>query len=297
MLANRIADAARDASSVIADFPHPPEEAYIYLAVAQHGLGNDAAAADALKALEPVDASQAATARADLLLATGKLADATELLEHAAADDDAHGNHDAATRKAAMLAEAWLRRGDKARAIAAARRAAGSALSSTRFMAARVELAAGQPVEALAIADRLADELGLDARMYGAIVQGEAALTRDKPRDAIAALENAGKIADAWLVHEALGRAYLAHGSFAEAYSEFSACTTRAGEASIAFGDDLSVPTTRYLATMRYYLARAQEGLGSPDAAASYKAFLAQPADAHDPLVADARARLAKLAP
>ena len=53
------------------------------------------------------------------------------------------------------------------------------------------------------------------------------------------------------------------------------------------------IPTLRYLPPLTYYLARAQEGMGTPEAAASYRAFLEmQPEAEHDPLVDDARKRL-----
>jgi hypothetical protein len=41
-----------------------------------------------------------------------------------------------------------------------------------------------------------------------------------------------------------------------------------------------------------YYLGRAQEGLNSPAAAESYKAFVAIKNGGQDPLLADARRRL-----
>ncbi|HEY1557750.1 MAG TPA: protein kinase [Kofleriaceae bacterium] len=294
VLAGHFDDAVRDANGVIADFANAPEEAYVYLGVAHHQLGDDPAAFAALHALDAIDPSQAATARADVMLADGKLADAISVLDAAAATDDKAGNRDAATRKHAMLGEAWLRQGNTARALAEADRAAGSAVPSTRFIAARIYVAAGRPQPALALADHLLDELAPDSRMYGQLVHGEVELARGKTREAIAAFEDALKIADAWLVHEALARAYLARGAFAEARSELDTCTARVGEAAIAFMDDLSAPTTRYLVYARYYLARTQEGVGSPDARGSYEAFLAaQPAQSRDPIVVDARARVA----
>jgi len=53
-------------------------------------------------------------------------------------------------------------------------------------------------------------------------------------------------------------------------------------------------PTARYLPPLYYYLARAQEALGSADAKANYQRFLALRGDAdpRDPLAADAKKRL-----
>ena len=59
------------------------------------------------------------------------------------------------------------------------------------------------------------------------------------------------------------------------------------------FLDD--VPSYRVFPSVYYYLGRAQEGLGSPAAADSYRTFLAikEKADpATDPLVQDARRRV-----
>ena len=89
-----------------------------------------------------------------------------------------------------------------------------------------------------------------------------------------------------------LGAAYLEAGAFAEAHSEFDLCTKRRGEAAVLFRDDS--PTAWLVPPMHYYLGRAQEGLKSPGAAESYRAFLAiREKGGDDPLVTDARRRLA----
>ena len=90
------------------------------------------------------------------------------------------------------------------------------------------------------------------------------------------------------------GRAYLELGAFPEAHEEFERCLKRRGEAAALFVDE--VPTWRFFPPVHYYLGRAQEGLKSPAAADSYRAFLAikQKADpGTDLLVDDARRRLA----
>ena len=76
-----------------------------------------------------------------------------------------------------------------------------------------------------------------------------------------------------------------------EAYSELEECLKRRSEALALFLDD--IPTYRFFPSVYYYLGRAQEGLNSPAAAASFRSFLAikSKADA-DPLVEDARKHL-----
>jgi hypothetical protein len=87
-------------------------------------------------------------------------------------------------------------------------------------------------------------------------------------------------------------RAYIEAGAFAQAYSELEVCLKRRGEATALFLDES--PTYHLFPPVYYYLGRAQEGLKSPSAADSYKTFLAMKAkDGQDPMVADARRRVA----
>ena len=123
------------------------------------------------------------------------------------------------------------------------------------------------------------------------MLEGEAKIKRGKPGEAIADLEEARKISDTWPGRFDLGQAYLAAGAFPEADGELEICVKRRGEALAIFLDD--VPSFRYLPPVYYSLGRAQEGLKSPGATDSYKAFLAiKDNGGKDPLIADARRRL-----
>jgi hypothetical protein len=102
-------------------------------------------------------------------------------------------------------------------------------------------------------------------------------------------------VLDSWIGHFGLGRAYLTAADFTNAQTEFDACVSRKGEATNILADD--IPTYRVMATARYYMGRAQEGQGSPAAAAaaqeSYKAFIAMKQRGDEQgLVADARKRV-----
>jgi hypothetical protein len=81
-------------------------------------------------------------------------------------------------------------------------------------------------------------------------------------------------------------------GAFTEAHAQLEICRERRGEATAVFLDE--VPSYHLFPPVLYYLGRAHEGLKSPEATTSYKAFLAikEKGDG-DPLVADARRRLA----
>jgi thioredoxin-like negative regulator of GroEL len=127
------------------------------------------------------------------------------------------------------------------------------------------------------------------------LIEGEAALARGFASEALARFQEAQKLANAWLVRYALARTYLSLGAYAEASSELEVVLKRRGEAAAAFLDD--VPTLRYLPPALYDMARAQEGLRSPAARQTFTEFLAIKKDAADgdPLVADARRRLAAL--
>ena len=114
-------------------------------------------------------------------------------------------------------------------------------------------------------------------------------------RAAIASFQQSLKLADAWQTRYLLGRAYLAGEAFAEADSEFDACLRRKGEATAVFLDD--VPTWRVIAPVYYYQGLARIGLKSTTGAAeAFKTFVAfkDGGDEQNPLVADARKRLAQ---
>ncbi len=100
---------------------------------------------------------------------------------------------------------------------------------------------------------------------------------------------------DTWIGHFYLGLAYMDAEDYTAAYSEFETCLKRGGEAASVFLNDL--PSYRYLPPVNYYLGRAQEGLGSSAASASYNKFLKikEKDDGSDPMVKDARRRVDSL--
>jgi tetratricopeptide (TPR) repeat protein len=151
---------------------------------------------------------------------------------------------------------------------------------------------------ATADAEKISEELvnrPLEPRSqaWGKLIAGQIALAQGKKTQAIDEFHQAIKLADLWLVRFNLGRAFLEAGAFAEALQEFDTCMKRRGEATAVFLDD--VPSIRYLATVPYWTARAQEGLGLvPQAQENYRKFLSiRTSDSPDPLVKDARKRLA----
>jgi hypothetical protein len=127
--------------------------------------------------------------------------------------------------------------------------------------------------------------------MYAELVRGAVALHRRSWAEAVARYRAAGALVDSWLARCGLGRAYLEAGEFPAAQDELEKCQRRRGEATDVSLD--VVPTYRLYPRVEYDLGRALDGLKSPAAADRYRAFLAVKRSDEDPLVPDARRRLA----
>ena len=184
--------------------------------------------------------------------------------------------------------------GQPARAIAAARAALKlTAGKPQQVLAAAILVRAGQDREASAIAAQLSEQLQPQTRVYGKLLEGLIAQKQRRMIGAVEAFTSAQKLADFWITRFNLGVAYLdaGEGHDAEALAELQRAETRRGEAAAIFLDE--VPSYRYLATLPYWLARAEQGLGMRDAAATHlNAFLAlRSRPPFDALVLDARKR------
>jgi tetratricopeptide (TPR) repeat protein len=136
-------------------------------------------------------------------------------------------------------------------------------------------------------------QLTPQSRAYGKVLEGQIALKERRMADAVDAFTAAQKFADLWLARFNLGIAYIEAGAFPEALGELDRSQKRRGEATAVLLDE--VPTFRYLATLPYWLGRAQEGaLQRAAAKENYKAFLAiRSGSPRDLTVIDARKRLA----
>jgi serine/threonine protein kinase/tetratricopeptide (TPR) repeat protein len=274
------------------------EKAYICLGISQLAQGDETAAAETYRKVAPLSAwgaSDSAVGLADMALYQGRPADALAILDPAAHADLAANDASRAAAKYVMQAEAWLMKGQSAKAVAAAERASsGSTDESLLYPAAMVFLQAGNNEKALELSQKLSQRLEPDPGAYAKLIEAEVQMTRKDYRGAIRTFQDAQKIADTWLGHFGLGRAYLAAGAFTEADTEFDTCVKRRGEATAVFLDD--EPSWRYFAPVNYYLGRVREGLGSPSAAEAYQAYLkVREKSANDPLVADAQKRLRSL--
>ncbi len=240
-------------------------------------------------------ASRGAMGLADLAMYDGRYADATRILSESVGNDERSGNTLGQSSKSIALAEAYEALGSHKEAVDAVRRALRvSHLEPVAAAGARVFALNGRLADAKALGTELTADLQPQTRAYAGIIAGEIALHEDRVDDAIAAFRAAAGLRDVWLAHFDLGIAYVRSGHYAEALSELETCKKRRGEAVAIFLDD--IPSFRYLATLPYWLARAQEGLGMKGPSAeNFKSYLSIRAEsANDSLAADARQRLAK---
>jgi tetratricopeptide (TPR) repeat protein len=274
------------------------EKAYICLGISQLANGDEAAAAETyrrLGALSAWGASASAVGLADIALFDGRPDDAISILEKGEGADMAAKDASRAAEKWAMLAQAWLMKGQNGKAFAAARTAADRSTDERLlYPAAMVFFEIGKPDDALELSRKLNQRLEPDPGAYAKLVQAEAQMRQKNYREAIRTFQEAKKIADTWLGRFGLGRAYLEAGAYTDADTEFDACAKRKGEATAVFLDD--EPSWRYFAPVYYYQGRAREGLQSPAAADAYRSYLKlRGRSTNDPLAKDAQRRLSAM--
>jgi tetratricopeptide (TPR) repeat protein len=273
------------------------EPLHICMGLSQLALGNrDAAIAryEHLAGVSTWGSSLAAAGLADIALYEGRLDDAeailNEAVEVALANEDSAG----AARDLATLGHMELLRENPQRAAGYARRAIETdQRGRILFEAARVLIVAREEAEAGGIITQLADRLAPEPQTYAILLEGELLLAQGDSRRAVDRFLDAQQNLDTWLGRVDLGRAYLENGAYPEAHAEFENALKRRGEAAIVFLDE--DPTYHYLPPVYYWLGQAQEGLGSPAAAESYRKFLEikKNGDA-DPMVAESRRHLSE---
>ncbi|HKW02872.1 MAG TPA: serine/threonine-protein kinase [Vicinamibacterales bacterium] len=295
MYASEFDTAAEQSQKLVAADPGFMKN-YLPLAVVAVLKLDDAAARDAYAKMASTGAqgaSLSAMGLADLELYRGRWSDAEHQLSQSIAVDQQQKANGPAAEKTIALAETFEAQGRRAQALDAAQRALKiSREPGTQLPAAQLFARLGQAKEAAAIVSELDNTLQTQNRAYARVIEGDLALRANKLADAVDAFRASVKLIDMWLPHFALGVAYVQAGHFAEGLTELEICQRRRGEATAIFLDD--TPSLRYLATLPYWLARAQEGVGQQqDAVSNYKAFLAIRADAapKDALVVDARRR------
>jgi len=295
MYAGDFEAAAREARTLVEQNPNFAK-AYLPLAIAALAKDDRAGARDAYDRMSKTGTFGASLARigqADLAQYKDRLRDADAILSEAISADERSKNTASLAAGLLALADVYSATGATKRAVDAVNRALKLGKDESIVVpAARVLLVADKMADVRPLADSLGQALQPQARAYARILEGEVALKQKRNADAIEAFRAAQKIADVWLGRFDLGIAYVEAEHYAEALAELELCQKRRGEATAIFLDD--IPSFRYLAPLKYWLARAQDGLGmTPAAAANYNAFLAlRPTSTKDPLVIDARRRI-----
>ncbi len=272
------------------------EQPYLPVALAKL-YGGDVEGAqrtyEKVEELSPFGRSLGRLGRADLLLYRGRYREALPVLQEGVADDEKTGNTSALGPQYVALAETELALGQRDRAVASARKAAGlGEHEALRFPAALVLVAARRDAEAEKIAVAMENTLQTHMTAYAQLVRAAIAARDGRLGAAVELFRESLKRRDTWMGRFMLGRLYVETGKYTEAIGELDTCMKRYGEAGDVFFYDF--PTARYLPPLFYYLGRTQQALGSADAKLSYERFLAArgEADPKDPLAADARKRL-----
>jgi eukaryotic-like serine/threonine-protein kinase len=269
--------------------------AYNTLAMAQAGQGQLADADNTYQKMGTISARGAEMAimgRADLLLYQGRSKEAIALLQQASSSSAEKLDDSTLAAYLILTAEAKLANGKASEATANAKSAlAHDSGPATQFSAGLIYVRASQYAAVPALVSQLSGRLDADSQAYGKLLDGEMSLKRGDARHAILSFQESQKLSDTWIGRFDLGRAYIEAGAFPEADSALENCLKRRGEASALYLDD--VPTFRVLPPVNYYLGRAQEGMKSPAAVESYKAFLAAKAKSEEfGLVQDAQRRI-----
>jgi serine/threonine protein kinase/tetratricopeptide (TPR) repeat protein len=270
-----------------------PSYVFGYLAEAFADMGKEqpAQASEVYQKIMGLNPSIGASGLADLALYQGRFKEAADILQKSAAADSAAHKSDAAADKLAALGYTQFLRGDKPAALAAVRSARNlSKEVKTRFIAARIFVAADELSRATEMVRGLSSDLQIEPQVYGKLIEGEIALKKGDGRAAVKLFTDANNLLDTWIGRFDLGRAYLEIGAFTEADSEFDRCINRRGESLALFLDE--VPTYGYFPQVYYFQGRAREGMKSLGFADSYKKYLNIRGDpGEDPLLAEVRRR------
>jgi tetratricopeptide (TPR) repeat protein len=254
------------------------------LAVAHDALGRLGESGGMGSSLVPI-------ALADMEMVAGRYPEAVGILESAVETND---NPFQTATMLVALAEAKIAMEQVDEAVATAGRAIElSRHESIHYLAARALMEGGEAESAESIAVELENRLQSQATTLSALIRGELALKKGQLGTAMREFRWAREEHDIWFVHYLAGLAHMGAGQYPEAFDEFAACVGRKGEVTDVFLVDSA--TLRYFPPALYWLGRAHEALGNPEAArARYREYIDLRADADppDPLVADASQRI-----
>jgi len=283
--------AAEEAFNLIAEPPRTALAALAYSYLGRENLPEATKTYEKLSTKDVRSASLSASGLGDLLVYQGRFSDAVQMFERGAAADLTAKSPERAAMKLTSVAYSHLMSGRKQAAVAAAEKALEQSTSvPIRFLAASTFVEAGAFDQAGLQVAALSSGPSAEAQAHGKIIEGQIALKRGKPTDAVKILTDSIAVLDTWLAHFDLGRAYLAAGMLVQADSEFDTCIRRRGEA-LALMDD-EEPTYGRFPVVYYYQGRVRESLKTAGFTDSYGEYLKiRGQSTEDPLLPDIRRR------
>ena len=226
------------------------EWANLTLALSRLAQGDEPGARAAYTQLAGTGAlgvSLAAMGQADLEMFYGRYGRALEILKEGIARDEKEKDSSSLGLKLVAQAEAYLARGNKAAAAAAAERATQvSDHEAVLVPAAHVLIQLGRTERALELARGLEGKIPPHIRSYAGVIKGDILLHERRIPQAIDELQAAEKLHDSWVVHTLLGQAYQAAEQYPEAQSEWELASSGAARRRTR-----SSPTRRPCATCR----------------------------------------------
>jgi tRNA A-37 threonylcarbamoyl transferase component Bud32/tetratricopeptide (TPR) repeat protein len=225
---DRLDDAARDGQALLAEIPSSSPIAVTTTAIALALLGRrDDAHALVAKLSDPDVAPHAI---ADLALFEGRVADAEAALAGHSGETDQ-----------LFLAWAKLRAGDKAGALAAAKRAMADTSMPLAYLAASAAIDAGDTSGVDGKVRAWSEMAETDQRMYAQLLAGDLARAQGKPVEALAAYRAAGRIGEGWLVHERIARVAAATGDAKAAEQEHAWLAAHRGQGALVANPSLAL--------------------------------------------------------
>ncbi len=295
MYAGEFEEASRQADEVLESNPDF-HKAYLPIAIYEMVEGDYDKAITAYEQMATVSARGSLlseTGQADLASARGDYKTAIKILGQRIATEATSSGP--STKDLLNLAIAQQKSGDSKGSLDTLERVDESNdRAEDVFLTGELLLALGETERAQQKADQLRGQLHKIPRAYAEMLLAKIELSAGNHVSAIDHINQSTELANLWLGRLIRGQIYLAAGHYPEAVDDFEECLARQGESVSMFLDD--VPTFTRLVEVRYWLAKAEQGLGMLNPSARhYQQYLAARDLASDATVLDAQQRLSEL--
>ncbi len=229
----RLKEATTDGLRMLDELPRPSDFSFAFVAMAQVLLGDRAGATRTWGRLARYSPELAAQGMADQAIYEGRLDDAFALVDPWAQLGIIMNSPRDTRAELLMRSRIRLARGDRAGAAADATLVMDSGEPRPDYIAASLAVAAGDLDGADARAHAWQNLDGLEARMYGKLLEGDLALARGTPAAAVTAYREATRMAPLWIARARLARGYVAADQRTEAQREIAWCLEHRGEGAV----------------------------------------------------------------